>query len=90
MAKIIDGHRVIRQLSVAEAEAEHEVVIDGKPVPFGYSNARWRSLLAQFQDGDELWFSSSSNEDWDKCRGFEGIVLIRNGKAIDSFVTFMN
>ena len=90
MSHMIDGHRVVRQLSIKEAEAEHSVNIDGEEVPFGYNNSRWRSLLRNMAEDDELWLASSAQEDWERLRGFEGILLVRDGKAIDSFVTFLN
>ena len=90
MAHMIDGHRVVRQLSIEEAEAEHSVNIDGEDVPFGYINSRWKRLLRSMEEGDELWLASSATEDWERLTGFEGILLVRDGKAVDSFVTFMN
>ena len=82
-----------KQVSVAEAEAAHMVQTDRLGpdlVPFGFQNDRWRDLLAQMQDGDELWEFSSSWESWQHLAGRAGIVLVRNGEVVTSIVTMMN
>jgi hypothetical protein len=90
MNQTIDGYRVVRQYTIEEAETDHAVKIRGKLVPFGYCNEQWRELRAQMQDGDHLWLATSPDEEWDALMGFEGILLVRNGLVVDSFVTKMN
>ena len=90
MDQTIDGYRVVRQYTIDEAETEHAVRIRGKFVPFGYCNEQWCELLAQMQDGDQLWLASSPDKEWDALMGFEGILLVRNGIVVDSFVTTIN
>ena len=72
--------------SVAELEAEH--LVDG--VPFGQIYTAWRALTAQMLPGDELWRWSSSPEDWQRLRGWEGIALVRSGEIVDCFLTALN
>jgi len=79
--------------SVEEVEAEHMVTdprLGIAPMPFGFNNNEWRELLAQMQDGDELWTFSTSDESWDNMAGRAGVSLVRRGKIIDSIVTMMN
>ncbi|TWT60891.1 hypothetical protein [Rubinisphaera italica] len=90
MDQTIDGYRVVRQYTIEEAETEYAVKIRGKFVPFGYRNEQWRKLRAQMQEGDQLWLASSPDEEWDALMGFEGILLVRNGHVVNSFVTKMN
>jgi hypothetical protein len=82
-----------KRLTVAEAEAAHMVRNDWlgpDPVPFGFVNGKWRALLADMQDGDELWAFSSSPESWAYLGGRAGIALIRHGEVVGSFVTARN
>lgn len=82
-----------KQVTVAEAEAENMVQSDRlgpDPVPFGFDNDKWRKLLNQMQDGDELWEFVSSRESWKALAGRAGIALVRNGEVVTSIVTMMN
>jgi hypothetical protein len=82
-----------KRLTVAEAEAAHMVKNDWlgpDPVPFGFVNDKWRALVAEMQDGDELWAFSSSQESWARFGGRAGIALIRHGEVVRSLVTTMN
>ena len=90
----IHRHRFIRKYaSVQEAEAEKMVTdsrLGDKPVPFGFNNHRWRELLAEMQDGDELWTFTTSDESWENGCGRAGISLVRNGKEVNCIVGKMN
>lgn len=80
-------------VTVGEAEAAHMRKIDRlgpEPVAFGFQNQKWRSLLAQMQEGDELREYCSSAESWAARAGRRGIALVRNGEVIDCIVTLMN
>ena len=82
-------------ITVEEAEAAYMVSADAlgpDPVPFGYNNANWKALLAQMQEGDELWEFMSPPETWDKkhMAGRKGIALIRNCTVVDYIITLMN
>jgi hypothetical protein len=82
-----------KRLTVAEAEAAHMVRNDWlgpDPVPFGFVNGKWRALLAEMQDGDELWAFSSSQESWARLGGRSGIALVRHGEVVRAVVTKMN
>jgi len=82
-----------KKITVAEAEAEHMVNcprLAPTPVAFGFNNARWREILAEMQETDELWTFSSSRESWQQLSGRSGISLVRDGEIIDSIVSVMN
>jgi hypothetical protein len=82
-----------KRLTIAEAEAAHMVRNDWlgpDPVPFGFVNHKWRALLAEMQEGDELWEFSSSPGSWQHFAGRAGIALIRHGEVVRSIVTMMN
>jgi hypothetical protein len=86
---------LVKPTTVEEAEAAHMVTakeLGPDPVPFGYINADWKALLAQMQEGDELWEFRSPPETWDKkhMAGREGIALIRNCEVVAVIVTLMN
>lgn len=81
------------QVTVAEAEADNMVQDDRlgpDPVPFGFDNDKWRGLMAQMQDGDELWEFVSPEESWKALAGRAGIALVRSGEVVESIVTMMN
>jgi hypothetical protein len=90
----IDGFVVERQLTVEEAESENMVTFGHlwwrKRIPFGYCNNEWQKLLAGMTDGAQLWHYVAPKEDWDQLMGFEGILLVRDGKVVDSIVMAMN
>jgi hypothetical protein len=74
-----------KELTVAEAEAAHMVLDDDlgpDPVPFGFQNHRWQSLLAQMQKGDEIWAFRSPDEDFEHNAGRAGTALVRDGKIV--------
>jgi len=82
---------IMRKVSVEEVEREYLVEIaseDGARIarPFGYCHQQWLDLLSKKQDGDELWISKSHPEAWMNLAGAEGIVLMRNGQAVDSII----
>ncbi len=82
-----------KRVTVAEAEAANMVESDQlgpDPVPFGFQNNEWRALLAQMQEGDELWEFCSSWESWQNLAGRAGIALVRNGEVVASVDTMMN
>jgi hypothetical protein len=82
-----------KRLTVAEAEAAHMVRNDWlgpDPVPFGFVNGKWRALVAEMQNGDELWAFSSSRESWAHFGGRAGIALVRGGEVVDTLVTARN
>lgn len=82
-----------KRVTVAEAEAAHMVQSDRlgpDPIPFGFQNERWHSLLAQMQEGDELWEYCNSRESWANMAGRAGIALVRKRAVITSIVTRMN
>ena len=75
-----------RRGTVADFEAEFLV----DDVPFGHCNADWEALKSKMQHGDEMWFWSSDQEDWERMMGWEGIALVRDGAIVDFFSTAMN
>jgi hypothetical protein len=90
----IHRHRFIRQYaSVQEVEADNMVSnprLGDKPVPFGFNNHQWQELLAEMQNGDELWTFCTSDESWDNGCGRAGISLVRNGKEVNCIIGKMN
>jgi hypothetical protein len=90
----VHRHRFIRKYaSVQEAENENMVTdsrLGDVPVPFGFNNHQWRELLAEMQDGDELWTFTTSDESWDNGCGRAGISLVRNGKEVACIIGKMN
>jgi hypothetical protein len=81
------------RLTIAEAEAAYMVQhnrLGTEPIPFGFQRDQWLALLAQMQEGDELWQFSNSQDAWAHRCGRAGIALVRNGKVVDSIVTELN
>jgi len=82
-----------KRLTVAEAEAAYMVKDDRlgpAPIPFGFQNDKWRALLAEMREGDELWEFTSSPESWRNLAGRAGIALVRRGEVVRTIVTTMN
>lgn len=84
---------VKKYLSIEEAEKENMVTdtrLGDAPVPFGFNNHQWRELLAEMQEGDELWTFTTSKESWDNMAGRAGISLVRNGSEVTCIIGMMN
>jgi len=47
-------------------------------------------MLAQMEEGDELWEFRSPVESWEHLAGRAGIALVRQGEIINFIVTMMN
>jgi len=56
---------------------------------FGNSS-RWKVLLDEMQDGDELYEFCSPPESWKYLAGREGVALVRDGVVVADIVTSMN
>jgi tetratricopeptide (TPR) repeat protein len=85
MERLFNGtDSLTRQLTVAEAEAEHAVRVKelGRSFPFGYLNPEWNKLKAKMRDGDELWEFRLKGMN----RRHRGVKLVRNGKVIGCIV----
>lgn len=81
-----------RRVSIEEAESRHMVHrpdMWSEPVPFGFINDEWEAMLAKMQEDDELWEYSSPGLSWPRLTGTKGIMLVRDGKVIDTIITFM-
>jgi hypothetical protein len=82
-----------RRVSVEQVEAAHMVRherLGTAPVAFGFDNGRWRELITQMQDGDELWEYTSPAETWANMAGRAGYALVREGKIVGQITTLMN
>ncbi len=81
------------KITVAEAEAAHMVNderLGPDPVPFGFQNQRWRALLAQMQEGDEIWTMRSSADSFEHNAGRAGTALVRDGKIVTCLMSIIN
>ena len=82
-----------KRVTTEEAETAHMVKderIGTDPVPFGFSNAEWRELLTQMQEGDELWEFNSPPKTWANRYGCAGYALVRRGTIVDCLITLRN
>ena len=78
------------RLTVKEAEEKNMVEIDGRQVPFGYTNDQWVVLCKQMQKKDELYEFRSPEDSWNSFAGREGIALVRDGEIIADIITLMS
>ena len=83
---------LIERLTIAEAEARHTRPTDDETAklypeakrPFGSKNEEWEDLKRRMQPGDELWTWGSP---WP---GAGGMALVRRGKVVASFWTWIH
>lgn len=75
-----------------EVELENLHPSDGRVphVPFGFNNAEWKKLKELRSENTELRSFSSSSEDWEKCMGSEGYLVIEGDTILANIVTRMN
>lgn len=75
-----------------DVEREHTCEDDGRVphVPFGFNNSSWEEFKAKRSESTELRRYSSEPEDWERCMGSEGYVLIEGGRIVAAIVTRMN
>jgi len=92
----VEGFRPHLRRKATAGEIENGFTIVEGPwwwkteVTYGPDDERWRELASQMQDGDEIWLYSSPKEAWNMLMGWEGFLLIRGNKVIDSYMTAMN
>jgi hypothetical protein len=82
-----------RRITAQEAEQAHLVTserLGPDPVPFGFQNAEWQALLAERQEGDEIWEFRSPPDTWKHLFGRAGVALVRDGRIGRCIVTMMN
>lgn len=73
------------KISVEQAEADHMVFdkrLGNEGIPFGFQNDRWKKLLAQMIDSDEIWEFTTPEESWRAHWGRAGTALVRDGIVI--------
>jgi hypothetical protein len=58
--------------------------------PLGDDSDEWRRLKGLVQANDEIWTFCSPQEEWDRHMGWQGLILVRDGKLIDVVVTAQN
>jgi len=78
------------QLTVEQAEAKHLVSdsrLAKKPIPFGFQNQQWQTLLSKLQDGDEMW---EYDHNVGPLSAEAGIAIIRGGEVVDHIVTLLS
>jgi hypothetical protein len=81
------------KLTIAEAEAAHMVQderLGPDPIPFGFQHSRWRDLLSQMRDGDEIWSFASSPDSFEHNAGRAGTALVRNGQIVTVLTSIIN
>jgi len=80
------------RITVAEAEPAHTAQNEppsSSPVPNDRWNDRWRAILAQMHEGDELWTFCTPPETWEHMAGLGGFALVRHGKMVTKIVRLL-
>jgi len=93
MEIIISEEWIKRKLTIEEAEVEHLVIderLGSSPIPFGFCNSEWKTLVARMREEDELWEFASPTEFFRRKMGRKGIVLISEGKVVGGILTSMS
>jgi len=80
-----DSFPLVKKVTVKAAESKTKVSI-----PFGHLNNDWLRMKNAIEDGDELWYFSTSKESWEQHCGHSGYVLLRGDIVVDSILTEMN
>ncbi len=82
-----------RQVSAAEIEALWRKEIDFETIPeaakpelLALFRAGYRTFSSKVRAGDELWFFSTPQSDWDALGGRSGFVAIRRCRVAAVFV----
>lgn len=58
--------------------------------PLSDSFEDWRRFKAKVRPEDEIWTFCSPREEWDRHRGWQGVLLRRDGEVIDFCITAQN
>jgi hypothetical protein len=77
----------VERVSVEQVETQP---ILNHQEPFPADHDRWQELKRTMQTGDELWTFRSPEQEWDRHMGWQGLVLVRDGRLIDELVTAQN
>lgn len=90
MRRDVDKSILKKRVAVDEAERDHMVYneeLGSEGVPFGFRHGAWLKFKAMILDGDELWEFDGPTEGWLRRFRSKGILLVRNGEVVASFVT---
>ena len=78
-----------RRERVTVEQVESQPILDHEePVSPAFED--WQRLKQLMQPGDELWTFGSPQAEWDRHMGFQGLVLVRDGKLIECAITAQN
>lgn len=78
-----------RKERVTIEQVEQSPILDHKaPLTDGCDD--WRQLKNSVQAGDEIWTFCSPQEVWDRQMGWQGLILVRDGKLVEHCVTAQN
>jgi hypothetical protein len=78
-----------RQERVTVGQVETKPILDHE-FPLSDSFADWCNLKQLVQPDDELWTFCSPQQTWDERMGWQGLVLVRDGKLVEVCVTAQN
>ena len=87
--KLDEAFMAWRKDRVSIEHIERHPILDHED-PFTDDFKDWRRLKSLVQAGDELWTFRSPQEEWDRFMGWQGIVLVRDGRFLDVCVTAQN
>jgi hypothetical protein len=84
-----DAFLAWRKERVTVEQVESQPILDHDE-PLNDALGEWRELKGVLQPGDELWTFRSPQEEWDRFMGWQGLVLVRDGKLLEVVVTAQN
>ena len=84
-----DAFLAWRKERVTVEQVESQTILDHDE-PLSDSFGEWRELKRMMQPGDELWTFRSPKEEWDRFMGWQGLVLVRDGRLLEVVVTAQN
>jgi hypothetical protein len=87
--KLDEAFMAWRKDRVSIEHIERQPILDHE-APFTDDFKDWRRFKSLVQAGDELWTFRSPQEEWDRFMGWQGIVLVRDGRFVDVCVTAQN
>ena len=71
-----------KQVSVTDVEKD---IQNSEPLV-----ARWNSLKAGLEPGDEVWSFMSPADTWKHLAGRAGYAIVRDGNPVDGMITMLN
>lgn len=89
LVRKIDPKRIEEAFELEHQEF-YSAPSDGSGLSPHFMENEWKPFILKMLPEDELWFYRLPNEYWQALQGYQGYIIIRDGKKIARVITKWN